>query len=132
MPENKWIGKYKDDTSKGERKSDSTYRTKKQTINQPNKYKRSYTEADVTIKARLFYLKFQRTFQVTKPEGDDRANYQIDTRHYYERRILKINSYRQSEVPSFQRDPFSMWLKWQVETKMGRSQDSELSGRGFS
>lgn len=45
---------------------------------------RSYIRAAVTIKGGVFHLKSQRDFQVTKTEGEDKANYQRDVRHYYE------------------------------------------------
>lgn len=42
----------------------------------------------MTIKDGILHLKFQGSFQVTKTEGEDKANYQRDVRHNFEGRIL--------------------------------------------
>lgn len=63
-----------------------TIQKSKQLIHQ--QIQRSHIEAAVTTKAEIFHLKFQRNFQVTKTGGDDKANYQIDMRRYYERIFL--------------------------------------------
>ena len=58
---------------------------------------RSHIEAAMTIKAEIVHLKFQRNSQVTKTEGEDKSNYQINRRHCYEWRILAKEIIRETE-----------------------------------
>ena len=51
----------------------------------------------MTIKGGKLHLKFQRNFQVTKTEGDDKANYQIEVRHCHDGRILMKKEFLQTE-----------------------------------